>query len=128
MNNTNLLIVDDDVNTREALKRLLRRTPFEISCASSGKEALEFLEHWPVDIILSDYEMQGMNGVQLLFEVQKKYPDVELLMLSGKVDFQLGLDIIHQVDIRKFFLKPYRPETLKKELLAILNEYTYPFS
>jgi DNA-binding NtrC family response regulator len=123
-----LLIVDDEINTREGLRRLLRKTPFEISFASSAKEALEFLENWPVDIVLSDYHMEGMNGLELLEKISNLYPEVSLMMLSGKVDFKMGLEIIHRVKIRKFFQKPYPPEDLKIELLDMLSEFTYPFS
>ncbi len=121
-NEKHLLIVDDDIHTREALRRLLRKLPIDISFASSAKEAIEFLEYWNIDILITDYEMHGMNGCELLRYVSATHPEIILMMLTGKVDFKLGLEIVNSVNIKKFFLKPYEPELLRKEILDCVNQ------
>jgi HD-like signal output (HDOD) protein/CheY-like chemotaxis protein len=83
-----ILFVDDDADVREAMQRTLRerRNEWAMEFASSGSAALEQLARAPVDVIVSDMRMPGMDGWQLLAEVRDLYPQTIRLVLSGHAD------------------------------------------
>ena len=78
-----VLLVDDDAMVLAGLKRQLRNQ-FSIDTALSGEDALkQVLENGPYAVIVSDFMMPGMNGIETLAEIKKKFPLVEVIMLSG---------------------------------------------
>lgn len=81
-----ILIVDDDVLVAASLRRLLRRHGFTVSIAHCGLSALEGLDAFAPDVVLSDFKMPGMNGAQLLAMVEALRPGTRLILLSGYAD------------------------------------------
>ena len=68
-----ILFVDDERNVLKSIRRLFLDEDYEIFCANSGEEGLEVLEEErPVHIIISDYKMPGMDGVEFLRQVREK--------------------------------------------------------
>lgn len=117
MEKRRILFVDDEPNILSGLKRMLRsmRKEFDFNFAESGPEALEIMAADPVDIIISDMRMPGMDGASLLTEVQNKYPHSIRIMLTGQADDESVMrtvGVVHQ-----FLAKPCDPEMLKHILL-----------
>ena len=107
MASARLLIVDDEVNVRSALRRSLRKTSHQLSFADSGEAALEILEREEVDIVMSDQLMPGMSGVQLLRAVRLRKPYVARIMLTGHADLDTAMDGVRSGDIDRFLTKPW---------------------
>src|SRR5512135_2404105 len=86
MDSLKLLIVDDDTEMSDFIKlRLSTDAPhFEIASVSSGKECLEYVRENEVDCILSDYQMPGMDGMELLVELREQGNDVPLIFITGQ--------------------------------------------
>lgn len=101
-----VLLVDDEPNILEGLKRNLRKEPYRILIALSAKEALKILENNPIDVVVSDHDMPGMNGTELLAEVHKRYPDTLRFILTGKATLQMAIDAINKGAVHRFFTKP----------------------
>ena len=78
-----VLFVDDEPNGTKALKRALRREPYDILSAGSADESLEMLERESVDVVVSDENMPGMTGSEFLAVVYEKYPDTIRIILTG---------------------------------------------
>lgn len=81
--NVRLLLVDDEADFRRTIaKRLIRRglAPEE---AASGEECLAFLEKNRVDVVLLDVKMPGMNGIETLSQIKEKFPETEVILLTG---------------------------------------------
>jgi DNA-binding NtrC family response regulator len=79
-----VMIVDDEPDTVESLTEALQESlKIHVVTASNPKEALAMLKEQPVHLILSDYQMPGMNGYELLREAQKIYPGVHLMLMTG---------------------------------------------
>jgi len=79
-----VLLVDDDDRVLSALRRALRREPFEIETVSNGANALERIAIAPpIALVISDYKMPGMNGVELLTAVRTEAPETARILLSG---------------------------------------------
>jgi putative nucleotidyltransferase with HDIG domain len=86
-----ILFVDDEINILKGLKRSLRpfRKYWEMQFVSTGEKALQLMDEIAFDVIVSDMRMPGMDGMQLLNMVQKKYPGVARIILSGHSDREI---------------------------------------
>ncbi|WP_018409792.1 response regulator [Methyloversatilis thermotolerans] len=113
-----LLAVDDEAYILNALRRLLRRSGFDLRTAGSADEAWDMLQQQPADIVLSDQRMPGTTGVQLLARVRDHAPDTVRIILSGYSDAQSITDAINEGAVYKFIAKPWDDA----QLLLTLNE------
>lgn len=111
-----LLLVDDEQNVLNALRRLLRREGYRILTASSGTEALELLALHPVQVIVSDQRMPGMSGVEFLSKVKDLYPETVRMSLSGYSEISTVTDAINKGAIWKYITKPWDDEMLLQEI------------
>jgi response regulator RpfG family c-di-GMP phosphodiesterase len=113
MNTKPILLVDDEANVLSSLSRSLGEEEFDrVKTAQSGLEALEVMKDTPdLALIVTDYRMPGMNGIELLAEAREKYPDVTRVLLTGVAELEMALDAINQGNIFRFLLKPSSPET-----------------
>jgi EAL domain-containing protein (putative c-di-GMP-specific phosphodiesterase class I)/CheY-like chemotaxis protein len=111
-----LLLVDDEANILSALKRLLRPDGYDILTAASGEEGLELLAQHPVDVIVSDQRMPGMDGADFLRQARDLRPDTIRMMLSGYTELQSVTDAVNEGAIFKFLTKPWNDEQLRTHL------------
>jgi EAL domain-containing protein (putative c-di-GMP-specific phosphodiesterase class I)/CheY-like chemotaxis protein len=111
-----LLLVDDEANIVSALKRLLRPDGYDILTASSGEQGLELLAQQPVDVIISDQRMPGLNGADFLRQARKLRPDTIRIMLSGYTELQSVTEAVNEGAIYKFLTKPWNDEQLRAHL------------
>ncbi len=113
-----ILCVDDEKNVLKALRRLFHEEDYEIFLAESGSEGLAILEeHDDIDLIISDYRMPGMNGVDFLREVYNRWPDTVRIVLSGYADTAAVVEAVNLGHIYKFIPKPWNDE----EVLATVH-------
>jgi HD-like signal output (HDOD) protein len=116
-----LLLVDDEVRVLEGLERMLNQIvddDWEIHCASGGTAALEILARMPVDVMVTDMRMPGMNGAQLLAEVRRRYPEVARFVLSGHMEQETAMAAA--VHAHQFLAKPCTGSMLRD---AVLRAY-----
>jgi len=93
MNIANVLIVDDEVDFVETFSERLVMRNLEISKAFSGEEALQVLEeNKNVEVVILDVKMPGMDGIETLAEIKKKFPLVEVIMLSGQATVESAIE------------------------------------
>ena len=117
-----VLIVDDEDNVCNALRRSLRKEGYELSFAHHPNEALNFLKTNPVDLVLSDHLMPNMTGLEFLKLVRDRHPDCMRLMLTGHADMQTAVDAINQGEIYRFLTKPWDDTELKVTLHLALEK------
>jgi len=112
----NILFVDDEPNVLQGLQRMMRsmRGEWEITTAAGGPEALDVLQRQPMDVVVSDMRMPGMDGVQLLREVQKRHPEVVRIVLSGQSDQEMVLQSVRPA--HQYLTKPCSDATLKSAI------------
>lgn len=122
--NRKVLCVDDDVNILSGFRRGLRKD-FDIHTAEGGEEALSMINstNGEFAVIVSDMQMPGMNGVQLLQRVQTASPNSVRIMLTGNADQQTAMDAVNEGNIFRFITKPCEPETLAKIINAGIGQY-----
>jgi HD-like signal output (HDOD) protein/ActR/RegA family two-component response regulator len=112
-----ILFVDDEPMVLSGLKRSLRpmRGEWEMEFATGGEEALAAIEREKFDIIVTDMRMPGMDGAQLLEEVQKRSPQTLRMVLSGQSDRETILRSVNPA--HQFISKPCEGEELKSRLI-----------
>jgi len=116
-----ILFVDDEPMLLEGLRRALRdmRGEWTLLSATDGEEALRLLEDQPVDVIVSDMRMPGMDGRQLLKTVKERHPDVARLMLSGHADQASLLEAVGCA--QQFLAKPCDAKVLRDTVTRTLS-------
>lgn len=117
-----VLFVDDEPNLLAALARTLRNESFEIARATSGLEALQVLAARQVDAIVTDCDMPGMRGNELLARAREMQPSCVRMMLTGKPALDVVIDLVDRGEIQRFFVKPCEPAQLAGELRRALRE------
>jgi len=78
-----ILIVDDDKSVRESLKMILEYDHYEVEFAENGEQGLQKLERLPVDVLLLDVKMSGMDGIEVLTKIRQKNEKLPVIMISG---------------------------------------------
>lgn len=118
-----ILIVDDEPNVLAGYQRLLRRN-FEICPVNSGANGLIALKQWgPFAVIIADYRMPEMSGLEFLCEARKRAPDTVRIMLTGQADMQVAIDAINEGSFFRFLIKPCPTELLMENILAAVHQY-----
>ncbi|MEW6326037.1 MAG: response regulator [Thermodesulfobacteriota bacterium] len=120
-----VLLVDDETNVLRSLERALRNEEYAILTAGSAAEALDILETAPVDLIISDLGMPGMNGLELLKTVKEKYPAVARIILTGQSDTPTVLRAINEGEVYRFFTKPWDNEEIKVSIRQTLEHFDF---
>ncbi|WP_439862133.1 HD domain-containing phosphohydrolase [Pseudomonas sp. MBLB4136] len=108
-----LLLVDDEENILKSLRRLLRQEPYEVLLANGGEQALEILAQHPVDLVISDARMPGMDGATLLTEIQKRWPGCQRILLTGHADIATTIKAINEGQIYRYISKPWDDDELR---------------
>lgn len=78
-----ILVIDDEQPIRDVLKALLTRNGFQVGTAAGSAEALAFLNDDPPDLVLSDIDIGGDDGLTLLTEIKRRHPALPVIMLTG---------------------------------------------
>lgn len=108
-----IVVVDDEQMVTSALKTLLKIEGFS-NCVTFNNpvEAIEFLKQNSPDIIISDFIMPQMNGLEFLSEAKKLYPDVSKILLTGYADKKNAISAINEIGLYKYIEKPWDNDDL----------------
>lgn len=120
-----VLVVDDEVSILKALERLLQRSGYRVFTATTGADALKLLQLEQCQVVISDFRMPEMSGVQLLTQIKHLYPEMVSLVLSGYADFQSVLQLLNTGTAFRFLQKPWEDEHLLSEIAAAFLFYRH---
>ncbi len=107
-----LLLVDDEENILRSLRRVLRRGDWIIETAGDGEAALKIFERFHPAVVISDFRMPGMNGVEFLARVKELDPHTQRIMLTGQADQQAIEEAINRSEVFRFISKPWNDSQL----------------
>ena len=88
---TKVLLVDDEEDFLQSLAKRLSLRQLEVFAAGNGHQALEIIAAHPIDVVLLDMKMPGMDGLQTLKEIKKTHASVEVILLTGHADLESSL-------------------------------------
>jgi two-component system, chemotaxis family, chemotaxis protein CheY len=118
-----ILVVDDDEDMRQLICAMLRRMNIDLIVeAQSGEEALERLAaaREPFSIVICDWEMPRMSGLDLFRQVHASYPKLAFLMLTGRTDLE-SVVAAKKAGIMGYLVKPVSPLQLRAKIAVLLS-------
>jgi len=120
-----ILCVDDEINILNTIRRQLCDLDVEVHTALLAEEGLRFLHRTEqrVHVVVSDFRMPGMNGVEFLKTVSREWPAVTRILLSGFADGEAVQELLEQKKLFAFVNKPWKAEELQKIIVeaAVLS-------
>ncbi|HMB08049.1 MAG TPA: hybrid sensor histidine kinase/response regulator [Isosphaeraceae bacterium] len=117
-----LLVVDDEVDVLESLRHLFHRS-YRVLTASSGEQALDYLRHDDVHLILSDQRMPGMSGDVFLSHARALRPDAIRMLFTGYADIQAVINAVNEGNIFRYILKPWDAVDLEGVIRQAAEQY-----
>jgi DNA-binding NtrC family response regulator len=116
-------IVDDEPNILKSLARLLRSDEWELECSSDPHEALEALKYNEYGLIISDFQMPGLDGLTYLRFARQRQPDALRMVLTGQADCTSMMKAINQAEVHRFLVKPWDECELLVAVRSALSIY-----
>ena len=117
-----ILVVDDEEDTALLLCDLLRNRGYQVEAVFSGAACLAFLEHTPVDVVISDVQMPGMTGIELCEQLYARFPDCAPIVLTGHDRLDTAIAAL-RAGAWDFLTKPARGEVLELAIDRALEEF-----
>jgi two-component system, response regulator, stage 0 sporulation protein F len=114
-----VLVVDDEENARIGLSRILEQEGYQVDSVANGLEALEFLQHERVQVIISDLRMPEMGGLTFLRELNRHYPSTQVIMVTAYGGVESYLEAIH-LGAYEYIHKPVKLEELRMVMHKML--------
>ena len=114
---TKILLVDDEKDLIEMLSLRLQETGEKVKSAYSGQECLETLDKNNIDVVILDIRMPGMDGIETLKEIKKRFPLVEVIMLTGHGSTETAVEGM-KLGAFDYLLKPADFSDLSQKLEA----------
>ncbi|WP_243370984.1 response regulator [Geotalea sp. SG265] len=119
-----ILCVDDERNVLRAVERMFLDENYQVITASSGEEGLERLASCEnIQVIISDYRMPGMNGVEFLKKACSLRPETIRIVLSGYADTAAVVAAINEGEIYRFIPKPWNDDELKMTIAKAVEMF-----
>ncbi len=115
MEEPRVLIVDDEADFREAIVKLLRKRKMDVTGAENGEKALELMAANRFDVVVLDYKMPGMDGIQTLKALKKDWPETEVIMLTALGSVESGLEGMRSGAF-DYVLKPAQIDDLMEKI------------
>jgi DNA-binding NtrC family response regulator len=111
----NILVVDDEDDFRETLVKRLSKRNYSVRGAVGGQQALDMMSEEPADVVLLDMKMPGMDGIQTLHALKKKFPAAQVIILTGHASLESSKDGL-RLGAYDYLIKP---STLDEILIKI---------
>lgn len=93
MSSAKILLVDDEAPFVETMIKRLSKRDLEVTAAQGGNEALALLqERSDIEVVILDVKMPGMNGIEVLQEIRRRFPLLEVIMLTGHASVESGIE------------------------------------
>jgi CheY-like chemotaxis protein len=110
-----ILVADDDSDIRNLLRSVLENEGYEVHTASNGKEAVALLGEKQVGVVLTDLAMPERDGIEMMVEIRKEYPDLKIIAMSGRFAGPV-LDSAKRLGANAILTKPLQVDELLKTL------------
>lgn len=116
-----VLIVDDEAEVLDSLRRILRDQDYRILSTTSPLEALSIIEGGSIDVLISDIDMPEMTGIELVARVRRLYPDVVRMLLTGGASLDSALRAINEGEVYRYLTKPWDKAVLRETIRQALD-------
>ncbi len=117
-----ILIVDDDAANLASLGKVLRREQLDVREASHGREALDLLREQPASVVITDFQMPGMSGLDLLRSIRAISPETEVILITAYGTIEMAVDAMKQ-GAYDFVVKPFKRHDIVRPVRRALEKY-----
>lgn len=117
-----VLLVDDEQDILDAIGTLLETSISNVKVISaiSGPQGLDLLKKNAVDLIIADYKMPQMDGMEFLTKARAAYPTIPQVLITAFPKLNLAIQAINDVNVEKFLIKPLNPDEIVKVAEGLL--------
>jgi DNA-binding NtrC family response regulator len=115
-----ILVVDDDAIVIKSCKRILEAEGFEVSSVPGADNALEAMKTSDFDLLLIDIKMPKRDGMYLMREIKKNWPEIPTIVMSGYPTPETITEVL-KLGANLFIPKPFRPDELVKSIRQALK-------
>ncbi len=116
-----ILIIDDDDQLLEILRKMLSQAGYEVLMASNGSDGIDLYRKEQPDVVITDVIMPEKDGAEVIFELQKEFPDIKIIAMSGggEIKAEDYLESIASLsNVKHTFEKPF----VFDEMLQVVKE------
>jgi len=118
-----VLFIDDEESIIDGIQRLFMREPYGIFATTSLDKAREALAHEKIKVVVSDYRMPTISGVEFLKEVKKDHPNIIKILFTGYTDFSSAEAAINEGEVYRFISKPWKTTELLSTIRQCIEHY-----
>jgi len=119
-----ILVVDDDAIVIKSCRRILEPEGFEVTTVPSADEALEKIKTLDFDLLLMDVKMPKHDGIFLMREINKNWPDIPIIVMSGYPTPETIADVF-KLGAVQFIPKPFKPDELLKSIREVIQKMSH---
>ena len=115
----NVLVVDDERTVCKSCKKILTQEGYNVDVALSGEEALNKVKGNGFDVVITDWKMPEINGIEVARRIKKENPDIAVIMITGYPSVETSIKAIRS-GISDYVPKPFTPEELSDAMIRAL--------
>ena len=118
-----IFLIDDDPNVLYSLKRLFKNKGYSVFTFLDGSHGLKALAENDVSVLVVDYKMPGLSGIEVLQKAREISPDTIRVMITGVLDLELTLEAISRGEVYRIIGKPWSDLELKITIFQCVEQY-----
>jgi len=118
---TNVLIVDDEKTVCNSCRKILTQVGYKVDVASSGEEAIDKIKGNGFDVVITDWKMPKMDGLEVTRRVKQEKPEMTVIVITGYPSVENTVEAIRS-GASDFVTKPFTPEELSDAMLRALSK------
>ena len=116
-----ILVVDDDAMIGEQLERLFTHSGYKVTIANRAEQALEFLEHEDIDLVVTDIRLPGIDGVELTKRIAERWSDIPVIVVTGYGDIETAVEVL-KLGASDFIVKPFSAAAIHESTRVCLEK------
>lgn len=121
MSKYRIMVIDDEKIVCDMAKMSLEQEGYEVETFLNAEPALKRLEEQKCDIVVTDYKMKGIDGMEVLRTVRRLYPATKVIMITAFANLDAAIEALRS-DVHDFFPKPVKIKELKASIQRALEE------
>ena len=115
----NILVVEDDRLNRELFSKVLRQEGYKVLEAGDGDIALKILQAFPCDLVITDFLMPMLNGIEFVEQLRSLHPQLPIIFITGYISAISDKKIVDEV--AEILAKPFEPNVLRSSVHRLLD-------
>ncbi|MBN2410128.1 response regulator [candidate division KSB1 bacterium] len=118
-----ILVIDDEEEIRDILKKMLELEGYEVITANNGNEGIKLYNQHPADVVITDIIMPDKEGIETIIELRNKFPNVKIISISGggRIGPNDYLTMSKKLGAERSFTKPFERKKILKAIEELLT-------